>query len=74
MFLNYLDYLPKNSVNHLLTFVNQLISVGVNIKLISEMLDHANINITLDTYDDLMPGDTTKVMEDLARQMEDIAI
>jgi integrase len=66
----------KDSTPHTLrhTFVSQMISAGNNIKLISEMVGHANINITLDTYGHLMPGDTSKAIEALAKQMADIAI
>lgn len=68
--------ITRNITPHTLrhTFVSQMISAGINIKLISTMVGHANINITLDTYGHLMPGDTIKAMEALTKQMEDIAI
>jgi len=33
-----------------------MIAAGVNIKAISQSLEHANIGITLDTYGHLLPG------------------
>ena len=56
------------------TFVSQMISAGVNIKLISDMVGHANINITLDTYGHLMPWDTRQAIEALSKYMQDIAL
>ncbi|EIW19496.1 MULTISPECIES: tyrosine-type recombinase/integrase [Pelosinus] len=56
------------------TFVSQMISAGNNIKLISEIVGHANINITMDTYGHLIPGDASKAIEALSKQMDDIAI
>ena len=34
----------------------QLLSAGVNVKVITERLGHASIGITLDTYSHVMPG------------------
>lgn len=57
------------------TFVSQMISAGVrNMKLISEMVGHANINITLDTYGHLMPGDANEAIVALSKSMQDIAL
>ena len=58
-----------HSLRH--TFASQLISSGANIKLVSQMLGHANTIITLNTYAHLMPGDTEKAKEMLANQMAD---
>lgn len=56
------------------TFVSQMISAGVDIKIISELVGHANINITYNTYGHLMPNDTTKAIKALENHMQDIVI
>jgi integrase len=38
------------------TFASYMIAAGVNAKALSTYLGHANINITLDTYGHLLPG------------------
>lgn len=48
-----LDYCGINSINyHALrhTFATRCIEVGVDVKTLSEILGHANVSITLDTY------------------------
>ncbi|MBA2679550.1 MAG: site-specific integrase [Ktedonobacteraceae bacterium] len=48
------------------TFATMLIGKGVNIKVVSEMLGHANIGITLSTYAHVLPH-----MQDSAAQVVD---
>lgn len=38
------------------TFASLMLAAGVNIKVISEMLWHSSVNITLEIYAHLMPG------------------
>ncbi len=67
----------KNVTPHTLrhTFVSQMISAGIaNIKLISDMVGHANIHITLDTYGHLMPNDTQEAFKALSNHIKDIAL
>lgn len=67
----------KSSTPHTLrhTFVSQMISAGIaNIKLISNMVGHANINITLDTYGHLMPNDTQEAFKALSNHMKNIVL
>ena len=40
------------------TFATLMLKKGVNVKVVSEMLGHASIQITLDTYAHVMPGMT----------------
>ena len=40
------------------TFATLMIKKGVDVKIISEMLGHASIQITYDTYVHVMPGMT----------------
>jgi integrase len=50
------------------TFATLLISKGINIKVVSEMLGHANVSITLRIYAHVLPH-----MQDSAAQaMEDV--
>lgn len=46
----------------------------LSVKIILELVGHANINITLDTYGHLMPRDTTRAMEAVAKQMKNIVV
>jgi len=38
------------------SYASIMLAAGVNIKVVSESLGHANIGITLDTYSHLLPG------------------
>ena len=38
------------------TCATLLLSKGVNPKIVQEMLGHANISVTLDTYSHVLPG------------------
>jgi integrase len=38
------------------TFASMMLAAGVNIKVISQMLGHSSVNITLDVYSHLMPA------------------
>ncbi len=51
--LTYRGFRPPLRDSH----ASSLISKGVNIKTISERLGHKSIQVTLDTYGHLMPGD-----------------
>jgi hypothetical protein len=45
-----------------------MLAAGVNIKVISQMLGHSSVNITLDIYAHLMPGSghqVVKLMDEL---------
>ncbi|MGZ6854418.1 MAG: tyrosine-type recombinase/integrase [Mycobacteriaceae bacterium] len=44
------------------TYASLMIEAGVNIKKISEYMGHASINITLDRYGHLLPGDLTTTL------------
>lgn len=46
-----------------------LLTRGVHSKVVSEMLGHANISITLDTYSHVIPG----LGDMVARAMEDVS-
>jgi len=57
------------------TFVSQMISAGnASITLISKIIGHANIGITLKTYSHLMPGDVQEAFKSLEKHMENIVI
>lgn len=75
-FLRVVDKLGIEASPHSLrhTFASLLISSGANIKLVSNMLGHADTIITLNTYAHLMPGDAEKAMEMVAVQMADIVL
>jgi integrase len=50
------------------TFASMMLAAGVNIKVISGMLGHSSVNITLDIYAHLMPGSghqAVKLMDEL---------
>ena len=47
-----------------------LLSMGVNIKVIQELLGHANISITLDIYSHVTPDMQRDAMKDLDRQYQ----
>jgi len=48
------------------TFATMLLSAGVHAKVVSEMLGHASITITLDTYSHVVPD----VQDSAAQAME----
>lgn len=48
------------------TFASVGISKGMNIKTVSAILGHTKINITLDTYGHLLPGDMESVVNAIA--------
>ena len=48
------------------TFASIAISRGLSIKTVSTMLGHAKINMTLDTYGHLLPGDMEAVIDAVA--------
>lgn len=56
------------------TFASQLISSGANIKLVSRMLGHASITITLNVYSNLLQDDKGKAMQALAERLADIVV
>lgn len=43
-----IDYLSFHSIRH--TFATRLVNNNVNIKIVSELLGHSSVSITLDTY------------------------
>jgi integrase len=47
-----------------------LLSMGVNVKVIQELLGHANISITLDIYSHVTPAMQHEAMKDLDRQYQ----
>jgi integrase len=47
-----------------------LLSMGVNIKVIQELLGHANISITLDIYSHVTPDMQRDAMKDLDQQYQ----
>ena len=52
------------------TCATLLLARNVNPKIVSEMLGHASVGITLDTYSHLLPNmqqDAAKAMEDVLR-------
>ena len=51
------------------TCATLLLTWGVHSKVVSEMLRHANISITLDTYSHVIPG----LGDMVARAMEDVS-
>lgn len=66
-----------NTTPHTLrhTFVSQMISAGnTSITLISNIVGHANISITLNTYSHLMPNDMQEAFTALEKHMKHIAI
>jgi len=57
------------------TFVSQLISAGnASITLISKIVGHANITVTLNTYSHLMPNDMKGAFEALEKHLEKVII
>ena len=48
------DEINVHSMRH--TFATRLLEKGANIKAVSEILGHASIQITLDTYSHAMPS------------------
>jgi hypothetical protein len=44
-----------------------LLGAGVNVKVVSEMLGHASVAFTLDTYGHVMPGMQESAAEELDR-------
>jgi integrase len=54
--------------------VSILLAKGVNIKIISELLGHSDITITLRTYSHLLPtlqGDVVEAWEDVLQEMDE---
>ncbi|HTV74755.1 MAG TPA: site-specific integrase [Candidatus Acidoferrales bacterium] len=49
------------------TFATSALVNGVNVKLVSEILGHASIKITLQIYAHIMPGQTEEAMEIVAQ-------
>jgi integrase len=47
-----------------------LLSMGVNVKVIQELLGHTNISITLDIYSHVTPDMQRDAMKDLDRQYQ----
>jgi len=45
------------------SYASLMLAAGVNVKVISESMGHANISITLDTYGHLLPGMTRTAAE-----------
>ena len=62
--------LPPNTGLHTLqhTLAIPLLTKGVHFKIVSEVLRHANIGITLDTYSHVLPN----MQEKAVRAMDDI--
>ena len=46
----------------------KIISLGINVKVISERLGHSNIKVTLDTYSHVLPS----MQEEVARKLDEI--
>ena len=61
------DELRFHDLRH--TFATMLLSAGVHAKVVSEMLGHASITITLDTYSHVLPD-----MQDSAAQAMEAAL
>jgi integrase len=58
-----LERISLHSCRH--TFVSHMIAAGVNIKRISEWAGHSSIQVTLDVYGHLLPGNRETVLEQL---------
>lgn len=64
--LNYADIHGKTGVHTLRhTFASTLISKGVDIKVVSEILGHSSVSFTYDTYIHLFPEQKTNALNDL---------
>ena len=58
---------PRYAFTTSATCATLLLGRGVHAKFVQELLGHANISITLDTYSHMLPGmgdQTAKAMED----------
>lgn len=67
--LNKKKALPKirfHDLRH--THATLLLTIGVNVKVISERLEHSNIKITLDTYSHVLPT----MQEDAVNKIQEI--
>ncbi len=67
-----LPRIPFHNLRH--TCASLLLSQGVHPKLVQELLGHADITTTLNTYSHVIPslrGETASAIEDVLREEED---
>jgi integrase len=58
-----IERITKHAARH--TYASHMIAAGGNIRRISEWMGHASIQITLDRYGHLLPGDRDTVLDQL---------
>ena len=67
--------LPHFSCHHLRhTFTTRLIEVGTNVKVVQEILGHADISTTLDIYADVTKDTKMRTFRDLENTFKSIGI
>ena len=63
-----LGYLRFHDLRH--SYASIMLAAGVNVKVISQSMGHANIGITLDTYAHLLPGMGRSAAESFDKLLE----